>query len=109
MVSPNQETDDRDSDARTGDEGVSEDRFARKSRNDLADHAHRWKNHDVYGGMRIEPEEMLEKDGIAAQSGIEEAEVKHAFEAGKQQGDGNYRRPKNHHQAGGVMGPGEKR
>src|SRR5258707_885655 len=52
---PNQEADDCNGDARTGDKGIAEDRFARKRRNDLADYAHRGKNHDVNGRMRIEP------------------------------------------------------
>src|SRR4029077_11255627 len=69
VVRPDQETDDRDGDARAGDEGIAEDGFARESRNDLADHAHGRKNHDVHGRMRIEPEEVLKEDGIAAESG----------------------------------------
>src|SRR4029077_1238933 len=84
VMRPNQEADDRDGDTGAGDERVAEDRFARVSRNDLADHAHGRKNHDVHGGVRIEPEEMLKEDRIATESWIEEAEMKHALEANEQ-------------------------
>ena len=40
-----------------------EDRFARKARDQLADDAHPRQNHDVNGGMGVEPEQMLEQQG----------------------------------------------
>src|SRR6185437_4641621 len=100
-VSPNEETDHRDGDTRTRNEGITEDRFARERRDNLADHAHRRQNHDVYGRMRIKPEQMLEKNGIAAHHRIEKAQVKHAFETSEQQRDGDDRRPQNENYAGG--------
>src|SRR6266850_6417486 len=109
VMGPNQEADDGDGDARTGDEGVSKDGLARESRNDLADYAHRRKNHDVHGGMRIEPEQVLEEDGVPAEGRVEKAEMKHALEAGKQQGDGDDRRSQNHDEAGSVVRPDEER
>src|SRR5207237_4292757 len=80
VVRPNEKPDDSDGDARAGDEGIAEDGLARKSRDDLADHAHGRKNHDVDGRVRIEPEEVLEENRVAAQRRIEETEMKHAFE-----------------------------
>src|SRR5258708_39527044 len=62
VVRPDEKTDDRDGDARSGDEGVSEDGLARESGNNFADHAHGGKNHDVHGGMRIKPEKVLKED-----------------------------------------------
>ena len=109
VMRPNQKTDDRDGDTRRGDEVVTEDGLAGKRGNDFADHAHRRKNHNVHGGMRVKPEEMLEEDGVAAHGRIEEAEVKHALKAGEQQRDGDHGSAQNHHQAGGVVGPGKKR
>src|SRR5258708_1290448 len=82
VVGPNQKADNRNGDARARDEGVAEDGLACKSRNDLTDHAHRRENHDVHGGMGIEPEEMLEEYGIAAESGNEKDQLKHTFVAG---------------------------
>src|SRR5260370_41738144 len=109
VVRPNQEADDRDGDARTGDKGVSEDRLSRESRNDFADYAHRGKNHDVYSRVRIEPEKMLEENGVAAHGWIEKAEVKHTLEADKEECDRDNRGTHNEDDAGGVMGPGEER
>ena len=39
---------------------------------------------------------------------VEEAEMKHALEAGEQQGDGDDRSPEDKNDAGGVMSPNEK-
>src|SRR5207249_6286941 len=61
VVRPNEEADDGDGDAGSRDEGIAEDGLARKSRDDLADHAHGRKNHDVDGRVRVEPEEVLEE------------------------------------------------
>ena len=83
---PNEKADDGNGDTGASDEGVSEDRFARERGNDLADYAHGRQNHDVHGRMGVKPEQVLEQDGIAAQRGIEKAEVEHALEAGQQQG-----------------------
>ena len=83
-MSPNEKADDGDSDTGGGDEGVAEDRFAREGRNDFADDAHRRKNHDVHRGMGVEPEQMLEQDGVAAHGGIEKAQMQHTLEASKQ-------------------------
>src|SRR5215469_10027898 len=59
--------------------------------------------------MRIEPEQMLEKDGVATHGGIKKAQVEHALEAGEQQRDCDDRSAENHHQAGCVMGPDKER
>jgi hypothetical protein len=108
-MSPNEEADDGDGDTRSGDEGVAEDGFASECRNDFADDTHGRQDHDVHGGMRVEPEQVLEQDGIAAQRRIEEAQVQHALEAGEQQGDRDDRRSQDEDNAGGVMRPNEKR
>src|SRR5260370_9115210 len=109
VVGPDQETDDGDGDTGTGDEGVAEDGLARKGGDDFADHTHGRKNHDVHGGERIEPEEMLEENGIAAESGIEKAEMKHALKASEQKGDGDNGRAENNDQAGGGVRPNKQR
>src|SRR5579863_4094557 len=108
-MSPDEEADDRDGDGRTGDEGVAEDGLASEGGNDFADHTHGRKNHDVNGGVRIEPEKMLEEDGVAAQRGIEETEVEHALEAGEEERNGNDRSAQDEDDAGGVVRPNEER
>src|SRR5256884_5878091 len=52
-----------------------------------ADYAHRRKNHDVHGRVRVKPEQMLEKNRIATQGGIEEAQVEHALKAGEERSE----------------------
>jgi len=56
MMAPDQKPKNSYRDAGKGDEVVTEDRFAREATDDLADHTHTGKNHDVNGGVRIEPE-----------------------------------------------------
>jgi hypothetical protein len=74
------EAEDGDGDGGECDEVVAEDALAREAGDDFADHAHGGQNHDVDGGMRIEPEQMLKEERIAAEFGIEDAEVQSAFD-----------------------------
>ena len=108
MVRPDEEADDRDSDARSCDKGVAKNGFAGEGRDDFADYAHRRKNHDVHGRVRVKPEQMLEKNRIATQGGIEEAQVEHALKAGEEQGNGDDGSAEDHHQAGGIVRPNEE-
>ena len=91
------------------DEAVAEDALAREAGDDLADDAHGGQNHDVDGGMRVEPEQMLEEQRIAAEFGIEDAEVQGAFDGDQNDGDGDDGRAENLDDAGGVVGPDEQR
>ncbi len=109
VMRPNEEADDRDGDTGASDEGIAKNGFAGEGRDNLADYAHGRKNHDVHDGVRIKPEQMLKKNGIATQSGVEEAQVKQALKADEQQGDGDDGGGENHDQAGGVVRPNEKR
>ncbi len=49
-------------------------------------------NHDVDRGVRIEPEQVLEQQRIAAAGGIEDAQVERTFEDHQQQRDRQHRR-----------------
>ena len=109
VVAPDQEAQDRDGHAREGDDLVAENPLARKTGNDLADHAHGRQNHDVDGGMRIEPEQVLEQQGIAAQRGREDAHVKNALERQQKKRDRQHGRAQHHDDAGGIHGPEEQR
>ena len=104
---PDDEADHRDADTGSGDEVVAKNRFAREGGNDFADHAHGRQNHDVHGRMRVEPEQVLEQNRIAAVGRVEKAEVKHSFQAGEQQGDGDDRSAQDEDDAGGVVRPNE--
>src|SRR5258708_19779544 len=109
MVSPNQEAENRDGDRRERYEAVAEDAFAREARNDLSDDAHRRQDHDVDGGMGIEPEQMLEQDRIASEFGVEDAEVQSAFGGNHHEGDCEDRRAQELNNAGGVVRPDKQR
>jgi len=100
---------DRDCDGGESYEVVAEDALAREAGNDFGDHAHRRQNHDVDGGMGVEPEEMLEKQWIAAEFGIEDSEVQSAFGSDQHNRDGDDRRTQKLNNAGCVVGPDEER
>ena len=109
VVAPHDEADDGNRQARKRDEAVSENLLARKGGNQFADHAHARQNHDVHGGMGIEPEQMLEQQRIAADCRIEDADVEDALEAQQEQRDRDHRRAQNEDEAGGVHRPDEER
>src|SRR4029077_12254785 len=81
---------------------------AREGGDDFADDAHGRQNHDVDSGMGIKPEQVLEENGVAAELGIEEAQVEHALHAGEEQGDGDHRSAEDEDDAGGVLRPDEE-
>src|SRR5206468_13131283 len=66
------ETDDGNSNAGHGNEVIAEDALAREASHNFANHSHGRQNHDVNGGMRVEPEQVLEQDGITPARRIEE-------------------------------------
>src|SRR5882762_5060744 len=109
VVGPDKEADYGDGDTGAGDKRIAKDGLAREGGNDFADNAHGRQNHDVDGGMRVKPEQVLEEDGVAAELRIEEAEVKHALHASEQQSDGDYGCAEDEDDAGGVLRPDEER
>ena len=79
MVAPDQEAEHGDGDAREGDEAVAEDVLAGEARDQLADHAHGRQDHDVDGGVGVEPEEVLEEHRVAAERRVEDADAEGAL------------------------------
>ena len=73
VVAPDEEADAGDSNRRPGDEFVTEDFLAGVTGDQLADHAHAGQDHDVDGRMRVEPEQVLEQQRVAAARRIENA------------------------------------
>src|SRR5271169_1118878 len=105
---PDQKSEDGDGDRRQRYEAIAEDPLAREAGDDLADDSHRRENHDVDGGMGVEPEQMLEEQGIAAKFGIEDSEMQRAFDGHQHDGDGDDRGSQNLDDAGGVVRPNEQ-
>jgi hypothetical protein len=57
------------------DRGVAEDALAAEGGDHLGDDAHAGQDHDVDGGVRVEPEQVLEEKRVAALGGIEDADA----------------------------------
>ena len=60
VMAPDHKSENSDGHARRADPRIAVNSFARKTRDQFADHAHSRQNHDVNRRMRIEPEQMLE-------------------------------------------------
>src|SRR5215475_13002438 len=97
---PDEEPEDRDRDRRERNEHVPEDPLAREAGDDFGNDTHRRQNNDVDGGMRVEPEQVLEQQRVAAQFRIEDTEMQGAFRDNKDKRDRDDRRPKNLDDAG---------
>src|SRR5262245_11755757 len=102
-MSPNQET--KNSNGDTGEcyKLVSENPFPRKAGNQFTDHAHTRQDHDVNGGMGIEPEEMLKEKRIPAQRRIKDADSKEPLNTDEQDRDRDYRRAEHHNDRGRIV------
>src|SRR6202162_6298304 len=109
MMTPNQDSDHGNANAGSRDERITEYGFAREAGDQLAHHAHAGQNHDVHGGMRIEPENVLEQDGIAADGRIENADVEGAFQGHQSERNGDNRCTENLNQGSCIVGPDEQR
>src|SRR3989441_279406 len=72
VVDPDAEGEEPDRDGRQGDRLVPEDRLVAHPRDDLGDDPHRGEDHDVHGGMGVEPEQGLPHDRGAADGGRQE-------------------------------------
>ena len=82
VMPPDQEAEHRDRQAGERDEAVAEDRAcARTPAISSLTTPMRRQHHDVDGRMRVEPEQVLEQDRVAAERGIEDADVQHALQA----------------------------
>ena len=88
---------------------VAEDALAREAGHELADHAHRGQDHDVDRRVRVEPEQVLEQDRVAAAARVEEAEVEDALHRHQQDRDRDHRRAQHLDDAGRVVRPDEQR
>src|SRR5260370_33994067 len=109
MVPPDEKPKDGNGHTRTGDEFISEYRFASEGGDQFTDNAHGGQNHDVNDWVRIKPEEMLEENRIAAERRIEETEMEDAFQSNERKGDGDHGSCENEDDTGAIEGPDKKR
>ena len=75
VMAPDHEADHADGQQREHHEGVAEHAPPREAGEHFGDHAHRRQDHDVDGGMAVEPEQVLEQQRIAAGGGIEDRQT----------------------------------
>ena len=108
-MSPNEKSEERDSEAGKSDKGVPVNTLAGETGDDVADHTEAGHDHDVHRRVRVEPEHVLEQDGISAEVGIKNPNPEHVLQGHQQECDRNHRRAQDHDDAGGVLGPDEKR
>ena len=108
VMAPHEESKNRDGEACERDERVAEDRLAAAGGDELADDAHRRQHHDVDRRVRVEPEQVLEQQRVAAQLRVEDADVEEPLGPQEQDGDRDDRRPQDDDQAGGVHRPDEE-
>src|SRR5215813_9811319 len=106
-MAPHQKTENSDGQTRESHEAVTENILAREVRYQLTENTHPRQHHDVDGGMRIEPKEVLEQHWIAAGRRIENAHVRQSLKSEQQDRDCDYGRAEDHDQTGRVMGPDE--
>ena len=109
VVAPHQEREDRDRHGTEGDEPVAEDVPVGVDGDDLRDDAHGRQDHDVDGGVRIEPEEVLEQHRVSAHRRVEEADQEDALHDQHEQGDGQDRRRQHLDQGRRVERPEKQR
>jgi hypothetical protein len=80
VVRPDREAQHHDRHQREGHHPVAEHRFSGVRRDDLADDPEPGQHHDVDGRVRVEPEDVLVHDHVAAGARIEEVRVQGAVE-----------------------------
>src|ERR1051326_8689389 len=78
-MAPSQKSEEGNSERGKGDKVITEDSLARETGDQLADHTHTGKDHDVNSRVRIEPEKVLVKQRIASQCRIENADMKNSL------------------------------
>ena len=109
MVSPDQRPCASDRKAGKSDHLVPEDLFAGEYRNDVGDHPHSRKDHDVDRRVGIDPEQVLVHKGVAPLHRIEQAGAEEPLCDDQRQGDAKYRGRQNLHPSGGIDGPDKER
>ena len=109
VMSPHEKAQHRDGYTGECDQLVTKNALPGETGDDFADHAHRRQDHDVNGGMRIEPEQMLEQQRVAAQCRTENSHVEKTLQRQQKQRDREHGRAQHHDDTGGVDGPQEQR
>ena len=109
MVRPDGEAEDEDRHQRQRHQAVAEDRLAAHHRDHLADDPEAGQHHDVHRGMRVEPEDVLVAEHVAAAARFEEIRVQHTVEHHEELRAGDERRRDHDQHRGREVRPDEQR
>jgi hypothetical protein len=89
VVRPDRVAENDDPDQRQRHQPVAEDRLAGVGRDDLGDDPEAGQHHDVDGRVRVEPEDVLVADDVAAPGELEELGADGAVEGDHELGAGD--------------------
>ena len=92
VVRPDREPEHQDRQQRERHQAVAEDRLARLGGDDLRDDPEARQHHDVDGRVRVEPEDVLVGDHVAALRRVEEVRVQRAVDQDQELRAGDERR-----------------
>ena len=109
VVRPDREPEDHDRHQREGHHPVAEDRLAGVGRDDLADDPEARQHHDVDGRVRVEPEDVLVHQHVAARRRVEEVGADRAVEQHEELRAGDERRGDHDQQRGREVRPHQQR
>src|SRR5579885_1048998 len=85
MMPPDDKAQNRDRHAGKCHEVIAENTFSGKTCDDFAYYSHARQNHDVHGRMGIEPEQVLEENGISADIRVKDAYVRDTLKGEQQE------------------------
>jgi len=109
VVAPDQVADEGDGQAGEGDGLVAEDLLLGEGGEDLRDDAHGRQDHDVDGRMRVDPEQVLVQERVAALGRIEQADAEQPLQEDQQHRDPQDGRGQDLDPGRGVERPNEQR
>src|SRR5205085_4192722 len=104
-MTPDHEAEDGNGHAGTTHPRVPKNAFTGEASDQLADHAHSWQDHDVNGGMRIEPEEMLKKNRVASELRVKNSNAPQTFDRHERERDCQHGCGEDQNQARRIKGP----
>ena len=90
-MAPDKRPDGSDRHARKSDGHISKNLFSGKDRHHIRDDPHRRKDHDIGGGMGVNPEHVLIKNGIAPFGWVKNSYPKISLKKDEDHGDSNHR------------------
>ena len=88
MVPPDKKAEDGNGQRRKGNERITENALTRKAGDNIANHGKARQDHNIDGGMRIEPEHVLEEHRVTAVGRIEDPDIESSLKDDQQQSDG---------------------